>query len=235
MNREKECLIAMFEQNKISREDYQLLSAAIDKKSPVLSPLFSMLINPFQKIAGIKALLMGLAVLAGMSYLGVFAKVYFTDIFNFNYAPFFKNHVQPTFILLFYQNLICWLLLSGLFIVAAKIFHQKRIRIIDFFGTVALAKFPTLILVALTWVNQIIDPSVTDITSYTKEYHFNVSIIKYLFGLISLICFIWQVTSYFYALKESSGLIGKKLWSSFIVAILSGEMIANIFTLMPLK
>ena len=43
---------------------------------------------------------------------------------------------------------------------------------------------------------------------------------------------IWQIITYFYALKESSGLSGKKLSISFIAAILLGEMITSTLTML---
>ena len=50
------------------------------------------------------------------------------------------------------------------------------------------------------------------------------------FSIIVIGLFVWQIITYFYALKESSGLKGKKLMLSFIVALILGEVIASPLT-----
>ncbi len=150
MTKEKERLRDMLKENKISEDDYKILSASLDKKPSFAEMMFSTLINPFQRIAGFYSLGAGLVVIFCMSYLGVVAKVYFPGILDCLNSSIVKNPKIPlSFFLLVYQNLVSWIVLTVLFIIAAKIFQQKRMRTIDFFGTVALSRFPFLILVVL--------------------------------------------------------------------------------------
>jgi len=231
MTKEKERLLSMLKENKISEDDYKILSASLDKKtSSFVLQLFSLLINPFQRIAGLYSLLAGLVILFSMSYLGVIAKVYFPGILDCLNSSIVSNPKIPlNFFLLAYQNIVSWFVLSILFIIAAKICHQKRMRIIDFFGTVALARFPFLVLVVFLSIVRVLNPSFMDI-DLTHGFQIQKSFMTPMFGTVVVICAIWQITTYFYALKESSGLSGKKLWISFISAIILGEMLSSTLT-----
>lgn len=226
MAKEKEKLLNMLKEGKITEHDYKLLSNTLNKKNSYLTSLFLMAINPFQKIAGAYALFIGLIVIIFMSYLGVFAKVYFPGIFDCLNSVVVKNpKTQPNFFLLLYQNVVCWLVLSLLFIVAARVFQKKGTRIIDFFGTVALSRFPFLILTAFLSIIQIIDPSFMNI-DISKGFQFHMSFMMIVFSLLAIAFGVWQIITYFYALKESSGLTGKPLWISFIVTMVLGEAIS---------
>lgn len=232
MTQEKDRLLNMLQEKKISEEEYRLLSSAMVKKPALLNTLFSLLTNPFQKMAGFRALTVGFAVMILMSILGVIAKVYFMGILScLNASVIINPKYQLNFTILFLQNLICWSVLSLLFLIAAKLFQQKRLRTIDFFGTVALARFPYLIIVIIVCIMRITHSSLLDV-ELTKGYQFKFSWALSLFGTVMIIAAIWQIVTYFYALKESSGLSGKKLWISFIAAIVLGEMITNVLTML---
>lgn len=230
MSEEKDRLLNMLKEGKLSEDDYELLSRAIDNKSPLIRSIFSILINPFQKIAGYYALAAGLAIIFSMSYLGVIAKIYFPGILDCLNGSFVKNpRSELNFYVLAYQNMISWLILSILFLISAKIFRQKRIRAIDFFGTVAFSRFPYLIFTAFLSSIRLINPSFMEI-DMAKGIQLHPSLMTGLFSLVLSFCLIWQITTYFYALKESSGLVNKKLWTSFIVSIILGEVISSILS-----
>jgi hypothetical protein len=75
-----------------------------------------------------------------------------------------------------------------------------------------------------------INPSFMEV-DIENGLNFDPSIMTSIFGFIVILCFIWEIATYFYALKESSGLIGKKLWGSFIASIIIGESIATPLTM----
>ncbi len=229
MNKEKALLGKMLATNKISIDDYSLLTAALDKKLSSANS-FS-LINPFQKIAGWRALAIGLVIMVLMSFLGVFANVYFDGILASTFASGFKNaKITPNFLFLIYENLLAWLCLTLFYIAAAKICKQKRIRIVDFFGTVALSRFPFLILVSTQAILALVKPNIFHYDP-AKNYEFHFSFLI-LFNLFWTFCYTWQIATYFFALKEASGLTGRKLWISFLISMLFCEMIGIIMTRM---
>ncbi len=230
-NKEQERLLNMLKENKISADEHKLLLSVIHKKPSRLGQVCWFLINPFQKIAGIYALVIGLFVIFSTSYFEVIAKCYAIGIMGVLNASVFKApKIQPNFFLLAYQNLVGWLILAVLFIICAKIFNQKRLRLLDFFGTVALARFPLLILAIFLSIVRVVNPSFMDV-DIEKGLQFDLSMMKSIFGFIVALCVIWEIATYFHALKESSGLIGKKLWGSFIGAIILGETIAGPLTM----
>lgn len=226
MMSEKERLFRMFEEQKITEDDYRILSEAINKKTSFWNTIFGYVINPFQRIAGGYSLLAGIITIIILSILGVIANVYFPGVLSCLNASAVKNpNIEVNFFGLLYQNCVSWFVLSTLFILMSFLFKQKRLRIIDFFGTTALARFPYLFLTGYLALIRSLDPNFLAL-DFTKGLDFHPSITKSIFGLILIVCVIWQIITYFYALKESSGLSGKKLWGGFIVSIVLGEMIS---------
>lgn len=231
MTKENERLLSMLQQGKISEEEYKSLVAVLDKDESLLSRLFSVAINPFQKIAGWYSLAAGVIVLIAMSFIGAIAQIYFTGLLGILNSAIIKNPtVKSSFMLLAYQNSVVWVTLTILFIISAKICQQKRLRIIDFFGTVALSRIPFLVLTIFLCVIQIVNPGFMNNFDLTKEHQFHPSFGITLFMIFVLACGIWQLITYFYALKESSGLMGKKLWTSFIASLILGEAISSALT-----
>lgn len=231
MSKEKDRLIAMVNQGKISAEDFKLLSSAWNKSPSFFSKTILLMVNPFKKIAGLNALIAGFLVLVSMSYLGTIANVYFLGMLSIVNGVVLKNTiVHPNVFLLLYQNVISWLILATLFMISALLFKRKGIRIIDFLGTVALSRFPFLVLTIFLSIIQIVSPSFLNI-DVSKGVQFHPSITISLFGFFVISCFIWQIATFYFALKESSGLVGGKLWISFIVAMLLGETISSTLTI----
>ena len=227
MSIEKQKLASMLKQNKITDNDYRLLLNAMENKSD--QNIISLFINPFQKIAGLNALIMGIIVIIALSYIGVLADVYFMGIFDcLNAANLKHMHVvKPNFQLLLSQNLIDWIVLSITFMLAALVLKQKRIRIIDFFGTVALARFPYIFLslfIAIVWL---VDPTLMDFDLTKTEQPHGFSFAGTLINFMWQFCWAWQITTYFFALKESSGLNGTRLWIGFVVSVLIADQIAH--------
>lgn len=226
MKKDLEKLTDLFKNGKISEDDFKLLSAALVNRNSRIPSIFAIAINPFQRIAGASALIIGLMIIVIMSYLGVIAKVYFPGIIDVLNSVVVKNPQIPlSFQLLLYQNLVCWLILSILFFIGSKVFQPKKIRIIDFLGTVALARYPFLLVTAFISIIQIINPNFMNI-DITKGIQSQMSFGMILFSLLVISFAIWQITTYFFALKVSSGLIGKKLWITFVVALILGEAIS---------
>jgi len=232
MFKEKERLINMLDKNKISKEDYKLLSKALNSKGVYLCRFFAMLLNPFQKIAGLNALLMGFSIIILMSFIGVTAKLYFPGVISCLNSVVIKNpQHQLNFIFLLYENVLCWFILSVLFITSAKILQKKDTRMIDFFGTVALSRYPFLVLTVFIAFIQIINSELMNI-DLSKGLQVHMSPMMIALTFVTIICVIWQVITYLSALKVSSGLQGTKLWISFIISITLGEMISSFLTMM---
>lgn len=226
VSEEKQRLLAMLNEDKISENDFKILSAALAKKTSAISRLISVVINPFQKIAGIQALLLGIIILFVMSYAGLQAKIYYTGIMSMtSIANIPTPKGSYSFLLLIYQNFVCCLSLSLAYVVCALVFRQKRLRLIDFIGTVAVSRMPFLVMTLYLIIIQAITPDFAASTVVQLHSPW----LSATTNLLSMLFAAWQLAIYFYALKESSGLTGNKLWISAIVsfvvaAAVSGEL-----------
>lgn len=234
MTSEQDRLLTLLKDNKITQDEYKLLSKAlINKTAPRF--VFSLLINPYQKIAGMWALILGIGIILSISYLGSIAKIYFPGLLGILNASMIKNpNIETAFLFLLYQNAVIWLVLTLLFIVSAKICQQKSVRIIDFMGTVAFSRFPYLLLTAFLAIMRVMNPKFMDVRM-ENGLQLKPSLLAITFSSVVIICAVWHIVTYLNALKESSGLSGKKLWISFIACILMGEIITNFITMTPVS
>ena len=226
MNTEKARLDKMLVDKKISQEDYSILANALKRKSFFAKIQSSFWLNPFQKIAGFKALIIGMVIMVLTSYLGVKAGLYyFGPVSVINASALAKQNIQHLFLFLLYQNVAIWLVLAVSLMTAAKILQKNTIRVIDFFGTVALARFPTLLITICTCLIRVFYPGLLEI-DMSKGYPIHGTLTQYLVTMILTVFIVWQVFTYFYAFKESSGLLGKKLLWGFIGVIILVQFIA---------
>jgi hypothetical protein len=221
MSHDKKRLIDMLEEKKISKSEYKTLVKALDKS---LNPkkVLCLLINPFEKIAGSNALILGMLMLLVMSYLGALGKLYFLGALSLKVLPG-PQAESLGFPALLYQNLVNWALLSTAFLCVAKFIHKQTVRSIDFFGTVAFAHYPYLFLSGFLCALQFWDPSLFE---FKPHQIVSLSPEMILLTFIALAAFIWQIAVYFYAFKESSGLAEKKLRTSFFLALTLTEVLA---------
>lgn len=228
MLNEKQKLLVMLRENKITKEDYQLLINSI--KTSEGHPIYAWFINPFQKIAGIKSVILGLLVLVTLSATGVVAGVYYPsilDCLNASAMPY-TNAIKPNFSLLLIQNIVNWLALSLVFYLVSISLKQRRIRLIDFLGTVAVSRFPYIVLSLLIVLVWKIDPKILNFDSHINtEFHFHFSVINFMINFMWEFCYAWQITTYLFSLKESSGLNGTKLWVGFVISLILGVAISG--------
>jgi hypothetical protein len=228
MKNDKERLMTMLTENKITEEDYNTLLLALKKKSFASRIESSLWLNPFQKIAGGRALLQGIIILLIMSYTGALAGLYFLGpLTTINASIVVKQSKPIGFLLLAYQNIISCLIITTLFFITAKILQKKKLRIIDFLGTVTLSRFPLLLFTLIVSIVRMVDPTSLDIDmSKGIPLHPFFTMGLLIVTVIGMVMIVWQIITYFYAMKESSGLVGKKLWLGFIVSIVTGDLIA---------
>jgi hypothetical protein len=229
MNKNQEQLAKMLKENKISQEDYDILLGAMDKKSFFSKTNFLLLVNPFQKIAGVKALIFGLPILLVTTFLNTIAN----GSLVLSRTGFIQHQTTfPGFFALTCQYLVMWFILSICFALTATLF-RKKIRFIDFLGTLAFAHYPSLLSAVIMATLQSINANFySSMIKATTAPHFSLGTTTFL--MFALIVSAWQMTTYFYAFKESSGLTSKKLgWgfaAPFIVAGIIATQIIKLIT-----
>ena len=227
---EKQRLLNLLNERKISEDDFKILIAALDKKPTRLMMVLSFLVNPFQRLAGGQALLVGIAIIILLSYFGFHAQQYYVNIMqsvdtSINTRP----RVAYTFWLVLYQNVICWWSLSLCYLLFAKLLQRNPIRWIDFFGMVAVARLPFLVSTIFVLSIEHFFPGFIQ----ARDHQLQSSWLQVVFSVQNMLIGLWLLMMYFNAMKEASGLTGGKLWfsvaASFIIASVVGSELTMFF------
>ncbi|MCL2701027.1 MAG: DUF3887 domain-containing protein [Phycisphaerae bacterium] len=189
----------------------------------------TLLFNPFHYVAGGKALLIGLAVILFIGWLGSLKNIHFNGVLSLHVL-----HLTFPLWAFLAEGVIAWVSMAVLLLIAGKIFSKTSFRAIDVFGTQALARWPSLFTGLLLFVSadalmrlgdrkvqQIrhpeaaIDSSVMDIV---------VVVLVVIVG-ISLVC--WMVYLMYKGYSVSCNIKGGRAIGTFIVALILAELLAQ--------
>lgn len=192
------------------------------------------LTNPFKYIAGWESLAAGMGVLLLTTVIGYFSHIHFPDVISVKVA-----YGIPFYVLLL-QGASNWLVVSLLLYISALLFSRSSVRIIDIFGTQALARFPYL-LAALTGFGGLLDKFGKYMIYYalhtgepvqmsTPEIALCVFLI-----LFTILLTVWMIALMFNAFKVSSNMKGEKLIISFIVVITGSIILTGLVSSQILK
>jgi hypothetical protein len=185
------------------------------------------LFNPFQFIAGGSALLSGLVIMLIAAYLGSLGNVHFDGVLDLHIG---KN--MPLWFF-FAEVMIDWLCLSIVLLIAAFIVSRSSFRIIDIFGTQALARVPYLLatLVALPkgvvrfseyLAAKAMQKPITGEIQNTDVLFFVVMVI------VSLLMLVWMVVLMYRAYSVSCNIKGGKAIGSFIAGLIIAEILSKL-------
>jgi hypothetical protein len=177
------------------------------------------LFNPFEKIAGSRALILGLTLMVLSAVGGWYGGINFDGVIDMHITQF--NHKLQTHII---EVITVWFLFAAVLFATGTIVSKSRIRIIDVFGTQALARWPFLLMVVITllfnadkvsqhlmWVylgiGEPADPSAVDYVLYG------------FYILFTLIFAIWAIYLMYKAYSVSCNVKGARGIISFIAAL----------------
>jgi len=177
------------------------------------------LINPYKYLAGLKSLILGIAIILATSIIGYFSNTQFPDIISVKTCPDFSISY---FIL---QGLLNWFILSTMFYIASMIISKSKVRPIDIYGTQALARFPYLLASCIGFSSALNDFSkYLQWTLLKQGEPIEISSIQIVIAILilvfSLILTIWMITLMFNAFKVSANLKGNRLVFSFIIVMI---------------
>ncbi|MFD2037627.1 hypothetical protein ACFSKL_22725 [Belliella marina] len=181
--------------------------------------MFKKLTNPFIYVAGSKSLVIGLLTIFGASIVAYFSKTYFPDIISV------KLGVDLSILSSVAQNFMNWFVVSILFYLMAMILSKSKVRMLDIFGTQALARFPYFF---VSFIN--FSESLDLFGKYLLWAFMNhgepieITLIQKSIAIfllfISLMLTIWLVILMYNAFKVSANLKGSKLILSFIIVMI---------------
>lgn len=173
----------------------------------------SFIFNPYHKIAGSKALMIGFAFAFITLVIAPFSYAAFDGVLDFHKIHFDNSWVYVAL------YLISWIVLTITFGFSGMLFSKSKFRWIDIFGTTLLAKSPLLLVAVIAFF--IPEIKVEEIQNL-NGFPFGISAIIAI--LMSIFCIIWMVTLLFNAYAISLNIKGNKLIWSFILSLLAAEI-----------
>ncbi len=177
------------------------------------------LFNPFGEIAGSKALFYGLLAMMLTGFTGYFSHTNFPDVLSIKVIP---EHMPLGYF--FVQQLVIWLIPSLIFYGFAFWGSLSSVRVVDVFGTMALARFPYIFAAPLGFpgsIKRFGDYIMTlvmerDMTATISTFDITMAIIL-MFVMILLT--VWLVALMYNAFRVSSNLKGGKAVGMFIAGL----------------
>ncbi|MCW3806479.1 hypothetical protein [Plebeiibacterium marinum] len=184
------------------------------------------LINPFYYIAGLKSLALGLAIIILSSTIGYFSHTHFPSIISIKTSP-----DMPLWYFII-QNLINWLTISTFMYIAAILFSKSKVRIIDIYGTQALARYPYFpaAFIGFSEALELFGKYILWTTLKMGE-PVEISNIEIMVAVtlivFSLLLTIWLIALMFNAFKISANIKGSKLSIIFIIVLVISVIITE--------
>jgi len=199
----------------------------IDPKAKPKNRLSQWLFNPFQFIAGFKALLIGLAIITIAGFVGSLSNTHFDGVLD--------THTGQQAPLWFFlaEGLIDWLSLAVPLFIFALFISRSSLRIIDVFGTQALARWPALLTALAMYppANQrITEYFMTQLTRTATETTISpVDVTTFIIAMIvTLLVIIWMIALMYRSYSVSCNVKGPKAVGTFIAALIIGEILSKV-------
>jgi len=165
--------------------------------------------NPFEKVAGWEALVIGVVIMALTAIVGKFNHVAFDGVLDVHTGATFS--LSTSFAMQFVDFLVLFLIMW----LAGFCFSKTKFRAIDVAGTMALARAPML-LIAMICFLPIVPESLYDVPYIIA------------FVLISFPFIIWMIALMYNAYSVSCNLKGTRAILSFIGALVVAEIVSKL-------
>ena len=187
------------------------------------------LFNPFTKVAGTKALIVGVLIILLAAFLGSLSNTHFDGVLDIHIGQ-----GAPTWLFIA-ESLIDWLCMVLFLFFSALIISRSRWRFIDILGTQALSRWPTLIsaLVMLHPANLRFSESLIKFSQNPQEFKINTpdAVIFIVATLVALLMLIWMVALMYRAYAVSCNVKGAKAIVSFIISLILAEALSKVLIL----
>lgn len=186
------------------------------------------LFNPFHYVAGGVSLAIGLPVvlLAGLN--GSLSRSHFDGVLDFHTGYAAPLWCYPA------ETLVDWLVMSVLLLGAGWILSKSRIRMIDVFGTQALARTPTLVtaLAAMMpgYQRQVARLALFGVDVQSPDFAAFVAV-----SVVTIAMIVWMVLLMYRAFSVSCNVRGAKAIIWFVAMLIAGEIISKMLVLTLLQ
>lgn len=180
------------------------------------------MINPFERIAGFKALSWGLLGMVVSTVICYQSGWHYHGLLHFGPAP------NPAWWCFAVEHLVVWIVPAVLFYLGGLILSRSRIRLIDVVGTVAFAQLPFILMNLFNLLPPIQNMTKLDMTMPPAEM---VAQPGFLLGIwlsvIGMIFLIWGLVWMYKALKVSCNLKGYQLGILYCVGVFGGDVLCR--------
>jgi hypothetical protein len=192
---------------------------------------WELLYNPFTKIAGWKAFVIGTVIVCATVWMGYYNNAYFTGL-QMKMAPqislwqcfMIQTAGLLSMIILMYLVALCFV---------------KRVRLLDIAGTVLLSRFPYLLIAPLMFYFSPLLLSILEewqenasVEALNESFSISGYIVLLLFSVLVLLLLVWNIALLYHAFRVSTGIRGRKTAVLFTGTIILSEIIT--FLLLPL-
>ena len=187
------------------------------------------LFNPFIRVAGGQALVVGIGVILVTAVIASMGEVRLDGLLDLHTV----RNVPLMFSIA--EGLSNWLVISVLLTVAALAFGSSTVRVLDVAGTQAMARSPLLLGVlvsALPWVRNALDAQAESVLSGQPPEALGAAFVGMAAVALSII---WMVALMWKGFSVSTNMKGARAVTLFVVAVLVGEVLTNILAIRVLS
>ncbi len=185
------------------------------------------LFNPFYYIAGGKALVVGVVLILGAGFIGALSNSHFDGVLDFH-----TGVTAPLWVFVV-EGIIDWIAISSFLFLGGKIISKSHVRVIDIFGTQALARSPglvTMLFALLPGYRRFAGHLAAQYIKTLPSVQTNQGdiIIFVITVLIAILMLVWMVALMYRAYSVSCNVVGGKAIGVFILGLILGEAVSKI-------
>ena len=191
--------------------------------------IITLLFNPFHLWAGAKALIAGLIAMIASGVIAYYSGTRFDGLLDFHFTG-----GAGTSYSIIYESLIWWAFFSIFLYLCGIILSKSKVRLVDVFGTQALARVPFLLVAILSALPGVAEYAIglfTSMQNSTAGPQTGNAALFWPVMVISLLATIWAIALMWRAYKVSCNLKGTKAVVSFIAAVLVVEALSKVIAL----
>lgn len=176
--------------------------------------------NPFYYIAGGQALALGLSLIVAAGLLGWVGNAHLDGVLDVHIG------LEAPIWLFVAEGVIDWLVMALVLLAAGAILSGRRFRALDIFGTQALARGPSVLLVAVAFIPGF---QVQSLKLATGNFQIvPAELAAFVVGmLVTVFTIIWMVILMYRGFAVSCNVRGGKATGAFIVSLILAEILSK--------
>ncbi|MBN2287730.1 MAG: hypothetical protein JXQ83_00260 [Candidatus Glassbacteria bacterium] len=187
------------------------------------------LFNPFHYVAGGKALAIGAGCIIASGLVAALSNSRLDGVIDFHSGPPVQN---PAWLPVS-DGFLAWVLMGVLLLIGGKVISRSRVRVLDVFGTQALARFPHLITALFALIpgarrySQNLQVKLLASGAPLQAYPMD-GFLFILTMIVAVLMTVWMVVLMYRAFAVSCNVSGGKAVGVFIAALILGEVISKV-------